>query len=165
MSVKKAAKSAVTDIKSKAIGKSTSIGCMGFMPDHKFGSTVFVYENEATFRLRASGVLLELDTTVSSNRYVNQHHQAVATFFFDVVVGRVVRVQHGRLRGRAGDVLRKLGNALRRHSQERGGVPAPACGTPVLRQGRQGSAALLRALPPLERISFYEGPNRISVCA
>lgn len=53
MSVKKAAKSAVTDIKSKAIGKCTNIGCMGFMPDPKFGSTVFVYENDVTFRLLA----------------------------------------------------------------------------------------------------------------
>ena len=38
-------------------------------------------------------------------------------------------------------------------------------GTPVFRPGGQGSAALLRALPPLDRISSYEDPNRTSVCA
>ena len=42
----------------------------------------------------------------------------------------------------------------------------PADGTPVFRQGGQGSAAILRALPPLDRKALVlRGPNRISVCA
>ena len=53
-------------------------------------------------------------------------------------------VQHGRLRRRAGAVLRKPGGAVWRDPQERSGVLRPADETSVLRPGGRGGKAVLR---------------------
>jgi glutathione S-transferase len=50
-------------------------------------------------------------------------------------LGHGGRLQHGRLRRRAGAVLRQPGDAVRRHPQERGGLLRPSDGASVLRAG------------------------------